>query len=155
MRSLNGLTQRVVTSVQMLVAVAAVWLGMCAPVAADIAVVVHPSNPLSALSEDEVRRIFMGRMRMFPESDGAIETVDQQEASTAFADFYQAIARLTPAKLKRQRASFLFSGKGRLPTALQDDAAVIDFVASHPDAIGYVDVNRLDARVKSVLTVNR
>lgn len=123
------------------------------PVSADLAVVVHPANALAGLTEDDVRRIFMGRMRMFPDSDASIEAVDQDEDSNAFSRFYSAIARLTPAKLKRQRASYLFSGKGRLPASLQDDASVIEFVASHPEAIGYVELDKLDARVKAVLTV--
>lgn len=136
-----------------MVLIALSLMSVSVPAVADIAVVVHPANPLANLTQDDVRRIFMGRMRMFPDSDASIEAVDQDEASSAFERFYHAIARLPPAKLKRQRASYLFSGKGRLPTALEDDASVIEFIASHPDAIGYVSLDKLDARVKSVLTV--
>lgn len=125
------------------------------PLLADIAVVVHPSNPLASLSEDDVRRIFMGRMRLFPDSGTSVEVVDQEESRPPFVGFYSAVARLTPAKLKRQRASYLFSGKGRLPATLQDDAAVLEFVASHPGAIGYVSQESIDTRVKSVLMVRQ
>lgn len=122
---------------------------------ADIAVIVNPENPLSALNEDDVRRIFMGRMRLYPNSDQGIEAVDQAEAHSGFANFYKTIAGLTPAKLKRQRASYLFSGKGRLPQALNDDASVLDFVAKNPAAIGYVASENLDARVKQVLLLKQ
>lgn len=150
MRNYYGLRR---ISIAMLVA-----LACCAAsgtLLADIAVVVHPSNPLNSLNEDDVRRIFMGRMRLFPDSGQSIEAVDQEEGHATFADFYETIARLTPAKLKRQRASYLFSGKGRLPATLVGDAAVIEYVASHPGAIGYVLQETLDARVKSVLTLRQ
>lgn len=146
---LNALNKQALTAAL----IALSLMSVSVPAVADIAVVVHPANPLATLTQDDVRRIFMGRMRMFPDSDASIEAVDQNEASSAFERFYQAIARLSPAKLKRQRASYLFSGKGRLPTALEDDASVVEFIASHPDAIGYVSLDKLDARVKSVLTV--
>lgn len=128
--------------------------GVCLSAQADLVVVVHPSNPVASLSEEDVRRIFMGRMRLFPEGEASIEAVDQEESRPHFAQFYEAISGLTPAKLKRQRASYLFSGKGRLPASLPDDEAVIDYVASHPGGIGYVARELVDARVKPVLAIS-
>lgn len=146
MRIMNRFTSKLLFSL-------VVALLISAPVFADIAVIVNPANPVATLSEDDVRRIFMGRMRLFPDSNESVEALDQEEESAAFGDFYQAIARLTPAKLKRQRASYLFSGKGRLPTTLKDDAAVLEYVASHPGAIGYVTQEKLDTRVKTVMVM--
>jgi hypothetical protein len=120
---------------------------------ADIVVVVNTANPVASLSEEDVRRIFMGRMRLFPKGEASIEAVDHDESRPIFVQFYHAITGLTPAKLKRQRASFLFSGKGRLPASLPDDAAVIDYVVTHPGGIGYLNADQVDARVKAVLTI--
>lgn len=128
------------------------WLPI-AVVQADIMVVVHPDNPLMSLSEENIRRIFLGRMRMFPNSSQGIETVDQNEQQEVFIDFYHAIAHLTPAKLKRQRASYLFSGKGRLPHVLDSDDAVIKYVAKTPEAIGYISQEKVDSFVKVVGTI--
>lgn len=128
--------------------------GLCLSAHADLVVVVHPSNPVANLSEEEVRRIFMGRMRLFPQGEASIEAVDQEETRPEFAKFYEAISGLTPAKLKRQRASYLFSGKGRLPASLPDDAAVLDYVANHPGGIGYVTRDQIDTRVKAVLAIS-
>ncbi len=126
---------------------------LSAPVQADIAVIVHPENPLHAIETSELQRIYLGRMRMFPDSSQGIETVDQPEDSARFSSFYQSLTRLTPAKLKRQRASYLFSGKGRLPIVMQDDATVKQHVASTPAAIGYVQADQVDDTVKVVATV--
>lgn len=61
--------------------------------------------------------------------------------------------QVTPAKLKRQRASYLFSGKGRLPLVKADDTAVKTYVASTPAAIGYVEAEQVDDTVRVVATV--
>lgn len=120
---------------------------------ADIAVIVHAQNPLAALDENDVRRIYMGRTRMFPGSTQGIETLDHPENAERFITFYKALMQVTPAKLKRQRASYLFSGKGRLPLVKEDDTAVKTYVASTPAAIGYVDADQVDDTVRVVATV--
>lgn len=127
--------------------------GLSASVHADIAVIVHPANPVNALETGDLQRIYMGRMRMFPDSTQGIETIDHPETAETFAAFYQSLTHLTPAKLKRQRASYLFSGKGRLPIVKEDDAAVKSYVAQSPAAIGYVQADQVDDTVKVVATV--
>lgn len=128
---------------------------LCLPgtLLADIAVIVSPHNAIHTLDENTVRRIYMGRMRMFPGSSQSIEAIDHPESAECFATFYQTLMHLTPAKLKRQRASYLFSGKGRLPLVMQNDAAVKAYVAITPTAIGYVEAEQVDATVKVVATV--
>ena len=117
---------------------------------ADMAVIVHPSNPMKAVSREDMRRIFMGRMRMYPDSSVGVEAVDLPESNALFASFYQAVSNVTPAKLKRQRASYLFSGKGRLPQVVANEAAVKALVASNPQAIGYIPVDQVDGSVRAV-----
>lgn len=117
---------------------------------ADMAVIVHPSNPMKAVSREDMRRIFMGRMRMYPDSSVGVEAVDLPESNALFASFYQSVSNVTPAKLKRQRASYLFSGKGRLPQVVADEAAVKALVASNPQAIGYIPVDQVDDSVRAV-----
>lgn len=131
----------------------AISAGLVSMAQADIVVIVNPQNPLTILEEEEVRRIYLGRTRMFPGSSQGIETLDLPETAERFAAFYQSLTHLTPAKLKRQRASYLFSGKGRLPLVLPDESAVKQHVASTPSAIGYVQADQVDASVKVVATV--
>ncbi len=117
---------------------------------ADMAVVVHPSNPVTSISREDIRRIFMGRLRMYPDSSVAVEAIDVAESNPLFARFYQSVSNVTPAKLKRQRASYLFSGKGRLPQVVKDEAAMKALVATNPQAIGYLPVDQVDASVRTV-----
>lgn len=127
----------------------------CGEAIADIAIIVHPQNPLASLSEDDVRRIFMGRTRLFPGSGIGITAADLTDTNPFFSDFYQALAHLTPDKLKRQRASYLFSGNGRLPQVLENENAMLEFVANTTSAIGYLPVEQIDNRVKTICVVKQ
>lgn len=120
---------------------------------ADLAVIVHPDNPVSSLSTDEVRQIFLGRMRLYPATQKNIDPVDQNTTRPTFEKFYRVVANLTPTTLQRLRAMYLFSGKGMLPKMLPSETEVVDFVAKHPEAIGYVKKEHVDQRVKTVLLI--
>lgn len=137
----------------LLIAVMAVGAVACRTSLADMAVIVHPNNPITTLSKDEVRQIFLGRMRLYPVTQKNIDPVDQDTSLPSFDTFYRLVANLTPTTLQRLRAMYLFSGKGMLPKMLPNEQEVIQFVAEHPDAIGYIQKTSIDKRVKSVFLV--
>lgn len=120
---------------------------------ADLSIIVHPDNPVSTLSTDEVRQIFLGRMRLYPNTQKNIDPVDQHTARPTFEKFYRVVANLTPTTLQRLRAMYLFSGKGMLPKMLPGEGEVVEFVAKHPQAIGYINSEHADQRVKTVLLI--
>ena len=120
-------------------------------VLSDVAVIVHPNNPISALSQKEIQRLFLGRMHMFPNSTTKVESVDQKEGSRVYQDFYRKVIKMSAAKLKRYRAYYLFSGKGKLPSATRQPS-VVDHVSTTENAISYVHVNDVNDRVKVVYT---
>ncbi|MCP5209380.1 MAG: hypothetical protein H6998_00470 [Hahellaceae bacterium] len=121
---------------------------------AELAVIVNPQNPVEDLSAREVTKLFLGRLRMYPGTDLETEVIDQQEDQPAFRDFYHQLVRMNQSKLMRYRASYLFSGQGNLPTELPDEAAVKRYVASHINAIGYIDVSAVDDSVRVIHSVN-
>lgn len=120
---------------------------------ADIAVIVHPGNPVTSLSVEEVRQIFLGRMRLFPATQKNIDPVDQDASLPTRKHFYHIIAKLNPATLERLRAMYLFSGKGLIPKTMPDDASVMDFVAKHPESIGYVKAESVTSKVRRVVLI--
>jgi ABC-type phosphate transport system substrate-binding protein len=121
---------------------------------AELAVIVNPQNPVEDLSAREVTKLFLGRLRMYPGTDLETEVIDQQEDQPAFRDFYQQLVRMNQSKLMRYRASYLFSGQGNLPTEVSDDAEVKRYVASHINAIGYIDISAVDDSVRVVHSVS-
>ncbi len=137
----------------LLIATLALGAIVCRISAADMVVVVHPSNPITTLSKDEVRQIFLGRMRLYPATQKNIDPVDQDASLPSFDRFYRLVANLTPTTLQRLRAMYLFSGKGMLPKMLPSEHEVIQFIAEHPDAIGYIQQSSVDKRVKPVFSI--
>ena len=120
---------------------------------ADIAVITSLDSPVSTLTPREVEKIFLGRLRMFPNSDQETLAIDLPDNDPLFVAFYKTIANLDPSKLKRYRAYYLFSGKGRLPISVDNESALIQRVRQNPSAIGYIDSAAVTDEVKVVLII--
>lgn len=123
------------------------------PATADIAIITHPDNPVANLNQKEVQKIFLGRLRMYPESELETQAVDLPAEDPLFLRFYDTIAQMNAAKIKRYRAYYLFSGKGRLPLVEPDEKHVMTRVASDPSAIGYVDASLVTDQVRVVFVL--
>ena len=117
---------------------------------ADLAVIVHPNNPIKSLSHKDVQRLFLGRSLMFPSTETKIYAIDHKENSQVYSRFYTDVIKMNSNKLKKYRAYYLFSGKGRLPLILDKPADVIDRVAVTENSISYVHSSDISDRVKVV-----
>lgn len=117
--------------------------------AAGVVVIVHPSNQLATLTDSEVQKIYLGKLTHFPNGN-TIDAVDQAEPEPSRKMFYKQVVRKDGAQLKAYWAKIIFTGDGLPPETKGDSTAVKAWVASHPDAIGYIDDTALDQTVKSV-----
>jgi len=128
---------------------------MCgtSPLRADIAVVVHPDSPVSALQLDDVKRIFNGKLRQFPTTDVLLSAYDMPDESMLFSRFYLQLYNIDAQRMNRRRAAYLFSGQGAIPAVVADEAAMKEAVASGRMAIGYLDSSAVDDSVKVVMTL--
>jgi len=118
---------------------------------AEMAVIVHPNNPLNTLTQKQVQRLFLGRMLMFPNSKTKVDSVDQDEDSEIYRRFYRDVIKISASKLKRYRAYYLFSGKGTLPSPTMNHS-VVAHVAEIENAISYVPMTEVNESVKVVYT---
>jgi ABC-type phosphate transport system substrate-binding protein len=121
--------------------------------AADIAVIVNPRNPAATLSAQQVSAIFLGKTNTLPSGPTAM-MADQPDNGPLYESFYGNVTGKTPPQVRAAWARLTFSGKALPPRPLADGAEVKKFVASHPDAIGYVDKDAVDPSVKVVLVVD-
>ena len=102
-----------------------------------IAIIVHPSNPLSDLTLNQAREIFTGRIGNWASlggSDRPITVVTREEGSGtrgAFEELVMGGERITPAALRQD-----------------SNGAVRVIVAGDPGAIGYISLGIVDERVK-------
>lgn len=114
-----------------------VW---AAPIAQDaVALIVHPSNPLQDLTWTRLQDLFGGRLWRWSDlgvqvSEDEIVVVSREEGSGTRAVF----------------ESRVMEGRPVVPTAvvMPGSEAVVQFVATHPGAIGYVSRGQVTSQVK-------
>lgn len=110
-----------------------------------IVVLVHPTNPLPALTLDQASRIFQGKVRNFREVGGpdrAIELVARPSYSGTHAFFKEKVLRRGNAKGPEEFAeSTLY---------LEHSSEIAERVASRPGAISFLGVGWLRPTVRAV-----
>lgn len=116
---------------------------------AGLAIIAHPSNPLAGITEEEAAKIYLGKSASFNNGRPATP-VDQVEGPTR-TKFNTKVLQKDDRELKTYWSKLLFTGKGRPPEEIGDDAAVKAWVAKNPSGLGYVDGKVVDGSVKVLL----
>lgn len=116
---------------------------------AGVAIIAHPSNPLAGITAEETARIYLGKSGSF--NNGRPATPVDQTAGPTRTKFNKQVLERDDSELKAYWSKLLFTGKGRPPEEVGDDAAVKAWVAKHPEGLGYVDGKVVDGSVKVLL----
>lgn len=134
------------------VAVTVLSLSISIAVQAALAIVAHPSNSVSGISADDAQRIFLGKNGEFANGRRAAP-VDQSPGTASRTKFMKSVIHKSEDELKGYWSKRMFSGKGQPPREVGDDAAVKAWVASNPEAIGYIDGKLMDGSVKVLFII--
>lgn len=115
-----------------------------------VAFVVHKSSPLTNVSLDELRKIFLMEKTVGP--DGQKFKVLMREPKQPERDaVLREIFRMSEAEYNRHFLQAVFTGAIQAaPKQIGSSGAVRSFVASTPGAIGYLRGDELDDTVKLV-----
>ena len=123
-----------------------------APLAAaeepELAVIVHPSRA-ALLTREALKRIYFKRQRFWDDGH-AIVAINQEAATPARVAFTHLVFGDDAARLPAYWNEQYFHGV-LPPIILGSEEAVVRYVASRPDAIGYVDARHVDASVATAL----
>lgn len=119
---------------------------------AEVAVIVHPSQGVNSLTEDDVSRLFLGKTKSFPGGAQAVP-INQNEGSASRDKFNEAVCKKNASQYKAYWSQLVFTGKGTPPKDGGDDAAVKALIAANPNMVGYVDSSVVDSSVKVVYKV--
>lgn len=110
------------------------------PVGQDgIAIVVHPDNPLTGLTSDDLRRIYLGHLSNWSEIGGESQDItvfSREDGSGTRAEFERL---LMGERLTTQSAQLAPSSQ-----------AMVTAVATTPNSIGYVSMSYLDSTVRAL-----
>jgi ABC-type phosphate transport system substrate-binding protein len=119
----------------------------CSAAEADVVAVVSAKNPACMLSRQQVTDLFLGKTARFP--GGKIATpIDLPQGSMERREFYSRFADRSEAQIRAYWASMIFTGRGRPPQEVSDDAEMKDLLANDPHAIGYIERDMVDDRVR-------
>ncbi len=108
------------------------------PAAGEVVVVVAANSPITRLSDGEIADAFLGKLTRLPGGPSFVP-LDQSEGSAAREAFYLKFTGKSPAQLKAFWSKVIFTGRGRPPRTLANDAEVIRALQANPGAIGYVE----------------
>lgn len=119
---------------------------------AEIVVIVSDKNPTSTVSQAEVEKIFLGKLKLFPDGSSAIP-LDQPEKSPEKSTFYEKAMNKSDTQLRAYWSRIIFTGSGAPPKAVESSADMVKLVAENPNTIGYVDKSLVAPGVKVVWEV--
>lgn len=119
---------------------------------AALAIIAHPSNKAAGITLEEAEQIYLGKSRELA-NGRRVAPVDQSTGTASRSKFYRSVVKKDERELKAYWSKLIFTGKGQPPREIGDDAAVQAWVASNPDAIGYVDGKFVNSSVKVLLIV--
>lgn len=118
---------------------------------AEVTIIGNKNISIDSVSLKQAKKLWLGKLKKLPGA-GKISVVDLPNANTAHSEFYRKIVKKKPSQLKAYWAKVTFTGKAFPPEKLADDAAVVEWVASTPGALGYVDNSAVNGSVKILLT---
>jgi ABC-type phosphate transport system substrate-binding protein len=104
--------------------------------AQDVVIIVNRNVTLSAISEAQLRDIFTGaRSRL---NDGTRVTPVLLKGGPAHEVFLRNHLGENPEEFRTRWRKAVFTGQGAMPREFSSEAALLNYVASTPGAIGYV-----------------
>ncbi len=127
-----------------------VFLAMPPAARAAVVVVVGAKSSLERLSRDDAINIFMGRYRQLPNGQAAIP-VDLPATEQAKAEFYRVLVGKDMDQIAAYWSRLVFTGRTAPPIQAASPEEMIRYLVANPGAVGYLDSNDLDRRVKAVL----
>ena len=115
-------------------------------------VIVNQGNPVASLSDAEVKRIFLGKMKRFP-SGAKVKPTDYKKGKSLRSTFYQKVAKKSVKDVENYWYRLVFTGKGVPPKPMSSAKDVINYVSENENAIGYIKESQLTSAVKKVLKI--
>ena len=118
--------------------------------AADIVVIVHPSND-SKIKRVDVKKIFLGKTTVFKNGNTAIP-INLIDSPTTRRTFNKKLLNRSYGQVASIWSKLEFTSTGTPPEE-KTTSEVLRLVASNPDMIGYVESSLVTSDVKVVMAV--
>jgi ABC-type phosphate transport system substrate-binding protein len=112
-------------------------LAFAAPAAAGLVVVVHPDVNAESISDDDLRRIFLGKRTRWSGGEKIVPVV--LEGGAIHREFVEEYLDRSVAKYVTYWKQAVFTGRGVPPRAFASEDELRFYVSRTPGAVGYLD----------------
>jgi len=110
-------------------------------------VIVNESNPTDSLDKDKISRLFLKKETKW-EGGQQVLPVDQSEGSKVREAFTKEVHNKKVSAVNSYWQQMIFTGRAVPPPKKGSDEEVVEYVKSHPGAIGYVSSSASTEEVK-------
>ena len=104
---------------------------------APFVVIVNAGNPVTAVTRDELTKIFLKKQSAW-DNGNPIIPLDLAEETAAREAFTKAVHRRSVAAIKSYWQQQIFSGRDVPPTEESSESDMVAAVRANPNAVGYV-----------------
>jgi ABC-type phosphate transport system substrate-binding protein len=122
----------------------AAFVGASAPASGELVVIVNPQSGVEQLTHSQIVNIFMGSHREFPNGLRA-RPFDLPADDPDKERFYLALVNRNLNQMAAYWSRLVFVGNTAPPIQARDSREVIQAVAAHHDAVGYVERRNVDS----------
>jgi hypothetical protein len=120
----------------------------------EIAIIVNKENTVDKLSAGEAKLYWLRKIKKrWPDINKNIKPADRKSKCAEQDVFYSAVLGMTANDVETYFTQKQYENAEKPQDKFSSDAAVIDFVAGEPGAIGFVNVNSLTAEAKASVKV--
>jgi ABC-type phosphate transport system substrate-binding protein len=113
-----------------------------------VAVIVNPANPIRELSLRDLEKILKAE-KLYWDDGKKVYLVLQESGSAEKEILRERLLKMPESEVKKALLAKLFRGEiTALPKTVSSRASVVKFVATVPNAIGYVDATLADPSVR-------
>mgnify|MGYP001822168829 CR=1 FL=1 len=120
---------------------------------ADLAIIGHPDIDTGALDTQNVRKLFLGERKSFPNGHYA-KPFNHTVGSPDRKEFFTLVLSMQESNHNRHWKRKIAVGAGNSPTELGSHAELLKSISSTPGSIGYIDASKVDDSVKVLLTIS-
>lgn len=116
--------------------------------AGSVIIIANQDVPTASLRFDELQRIFLGKKTTW--QDGKKIVPICLKSGTTHASFLRAYLDMNPSQFDIFWKQAVFTGTGRPPQSLEDEADVVQFIKKTAGAVGYIDADTRRGTLKSI-----
>ncbi len=121
---------------------------------ADIVIIGHPEVDASSITTNSIRKIFLGERRSLSDGQHAVP-INHTADSPDRKEFFNTVLSISEASHKRHWKRKQSTSMQYSPQEVSSHKELLQSIANTPGSIGYIDADKVNDKVKVLLTIEK